>query len=89
MSIGVWQVILILVIVLIIFGAGKLPRVMGDLAKGIKNFKAGMAEPGKDEPDPAARDARTIEGEAGPVSSPGPQNDQAGNQAGNQESRKS
>jgi sec-independent protein translocase protein TatA len=49
MSIGVWQVVLILVIVLIIFGAGKLPRVMGDVAKGIKNFKSGMAaEPDKD-----------------------------------------
>ncbi|MFT6558671.1 MULTISPECIES: twin-arginine translocase TatA/TatE family subunit [Sneathiella] len=44
MSIGPWQIILILVIVLIIFGAGKLPRVAGDLAKGIKNFKSGMSE---------------------------------------------
>lgn len=44
MSIGVWQVILILAIVLIIFGAGKLPRVMGDLAKGVKNFKSGMKD---------------------------------------------
>lgn len=44
MGIGVWQVILILVVVLIIFGAGKLPRVAGDLAKGIKNFKTGMKE---------------------------------------------
>jgi sec-independent protein translocase protein TatA len=44
MSIGVWQVVIILVIVLIIFGAGKLPHVMGDVAKGIKNFKKGMAE---------------------------------------------
>ena len=44
MGIGVWQVVLVLVIVLIIFGAGKLPRVMGDVAKGIKNFKSGMAE---------------------------------------------
>jgi sec-independent protein translocase protein TatA len=46
MGIGVWQVVLVLVIVLIIFGAGKLPRVMGDVAKGIKNFKSGMAEEG-------------------------------------------
>jgi len=46
MGIGVWQVVLILVIVLIIFGAGKLPRVMGDVAKGIKNFKSGMKEEG-------------------------------------------
>lgn len=44
MGIGVWQVVLVLVIVLIIFGAGKLPKVMGDVAKGVKNFKSGMAE---------------------------------------------
>ncbi len=44
MGIGVWQVILILVIVLIIFGAGKLPKVMGDVAKGIKNFKSGLGD---------------------------------------------
>ena len=42
MSIGIWQIVLILAIVLILFGAGKLPRVMGDVAKGIKNFKSGM-----------------------------------------------
>ncbi len=44
MSIGIWQIVLILAIVLIIFGAGKLPRVMGDVAKGVKNFKSGMKE---------------------------------------------
>ena len=43
MSIGIWQIVLILVLVLILFGAGKLPRVMGDVAKGIKSFKKGMA----------------------------------------------
>ena len=52
MSIGPWQIILILVIVLIIFGAGKLPRVAGDLAKGIKNFKSGMNEDEKDTSEP-------------------------------------
>ncbi len=45
MGISFWQVALILVVVLIVFGAGKLPRVMGDLASGIKNFKKGMNEP--------------------------------------------
>ena len=44
MSIGIWQVVLILLIVLILFGAGKLPKVMGDVAKGVKNFKAGMRD---------------------------------------------
>lgn len=42
MSIGIWQILLILVIVLIFFGAGKIPQVMGDLAKGLKSFRDGM-----------------------------------------------
>ncbi len=42
-----WMIVLL--IVLLLFGAGKLPRVMGDFAKGIKAFKAGM----KDEDDEA------------------------------------
>ena len=46
MSVGPWQIILILVIVLIIFGAGKLPRVMGDIAKGVRNFKDGLKDEG-------------------------------------------
>jgi sec-independent protein translocase protein TatA len=43
MSLMHWMVVL--AIVLLLFGAGKLPRVMGDFAKGIKAFKAGMKEP--------------------------------------------
>lgn len=42
------ELIIILVIVLVVFGAGKLPKVMSDLGKGVKSFKAAMAE--KDEP---------------------------------------
>ena len=49
MSIGIWQVVLILLIVLILFGAGKLPKVMGDVAKGVKNFKSGMKDDDEDE----------------------------------------
>jgi TatA/E family protein of Tat protein translocase len=44
MSIGIWQVVLVLLIVLILFGGGKLPKVMGDIAKGLKNFKDGIRE---------------------------------------------
>jgi sec-independent protein translocase protein TatA len=44
--------IVVLAIILILFGAGKLPRVMGDFAKGIKAFKAGMRE--EDEPEAAS-----------------------------------
>ena len=44
MSIGIWQLLLILVIVFVIFGAGKLPRVMGDIGKGARSFKKGLKE---------------------------------------------
>ncbi len=36
--------LVVLAIVVLLFGAGKLPRVMGDFAKGIKAFKSGMKE---------------------------------------------
>ncbi|MGH7060635.1 MAG: twin-arginine translocase TatA/TatE family subunit [Stellaceae bacterium] len=49
--------IVVLAIILILFGAGKLPRVMGDFAKGIKAFKAGMKEE-EDEPEAAAAQAQ-------------------------------
>jgi sec-independent protein translocase protein TatA len=42
MSIG--HMALLLGIVLVVFGAGKLPRVMGDIAKGVKAFKNGMRD---------------------------------------------
>jgi len=44
--------IVVLAIILILFGAGKLPRVMGDFAKGIKAFKAGMKEEDEAETTP-------------------------------------
>jgi sec-independent protein translocase protein TatA len=42
MAISIPNLILILLIVLILFGAGKLPKVMGDIGKGIKNFRTGI-----------------------------------------------
>ena len=52
MTIGFWQILLILVIVLIVFGAGKLPKVMADLGKGLKAFREGMEEEKKRESPP-------------------------------------
>ena len=43
-GLGHWEIILILVIVLIIFGAGKLPKVASELAKGIKSFRKSINE---------------------------------------------
>ena len=44
MGISIWQILLIVLVVVVLFGAGKLPRLMGDFAKGIKSFKTGMRE---------------------------------------------
>ncbi|MDE2029444.1 MAG: twin-arginine translocase TatA/TatE family subunit [Alphaproteobacteria bacterium] len=42
MGLSLTHIILLLVVVLVVFGAGKLPQVMGDLGKGVRNFKAGL-----------------------------------------------
>ncbi len=44
MGISIWQILLIVLVVVVLFGAGRLPRLMGDMAKGIKSFKQGMKE---------------------------------------------
>ena len=43
-SFSFWHWLIVLLVILIIFGAGKLPKVAGDLASGIKNFRKGMKE---------------------------------------------
>lgn len=49
MGIGLKEIIIILLVVLILFGAGKLPKVMGDLGKGLRNFKDGLKGEGDEE----------------------------------------
>lgn len=48
---SIWHWLIVLVIVLLLFGAGKIPALMGDMAKGVKAFKKGLA----DEDDAAAK----------------------------------
>jgi sec-independent protein translocase protein TatA len=43
-SFSVWHWLIVLVVVLLFFGRGKIPELMGDFAKGIKSFKKGMSE---------------------------------------------
>ena len=44
MGISIWQILIVVLIVVVLFGAGRIPRLMGDMAKGIKSFKAGMKD---------------------------------------------
>ena len=49
MTPSIWQLLIVMVIVLLLFGRGKIPQLMGDMAKGIKSFKRGMTEDDKKE----------------------------------------
>ena len=55
--------IILLVIVVLLFGSGRISSVMADVAKGIKSFKKGMAED-EDEPAKKSEGAATIEHQA-------------------------
>ena len=49
MSIGFWQIAIVVVLVVLLFGRGKISSLMGDVAKGIKSFKKGMKDPTQDQ----------------------------------------
>ena len=52
MSIGIWQIAIVVILVVLLFGRGKISSLMGDVAKGIKSFKKGMASDVTDDKDP-------------------------------------
>ena len=52
MSIGIWQIAIVVILVVLLFGRGKISSLMGDVAKGIKSFKKGMASDVTDDTDP-------------------------------------
>ncbi len=52
MSIGIWQIAIVVILVVLLFGRGKISSLMGDVAKGIKSFKKGMASDTTDESEP-------------------------------------
>ncbi|MEO9337054.1 twin-arginine translocase TatA/TatE family subunit [Mesorhizobium sp. SB112] len=55
-SFSIWHWLIVLVVVLLLFGRGKIPELMGDMAKGIKSFKKGMSDE-----DETADNAKTVE----------------------------
>lgn len=44
MSIGIWQILIVVVLLVLLFGRGKISGLMGDVAEGIKSFRKGMAD---------------------------------------------
>ncbi|MEM9780871.1 MAG: twin-arginine translocase TatA/TatE family subunit [Pseudomonadota bacterium] len=60
MGLSIWQILIVVLLLVLLFGRGKISELMGDMAKGIKSFKKGMAE---DDSDDAAKvtDSRAAE----------------------------
>ncbi|MEQ8736561.1 MAG: twin-arginine translocase TatA/TatE family subunit [Rhodospirillaceae bacterium] len=56
-SFSIWHWVVVLVVVLLLFGKGKIPALMGDVAKGIKSFKSGL----KDDDDEKADVKKAID----------------------------
>ena len=56
-SLSIWHWLVVVVVVLLLFGRGKISELMGDVAKGIKSFKRGMA----DDEEEKARAVDTID----------------------------
>lgn len=58
--IGPWEIFMILLVVLLLFGAGRLPQIMGDVAKGIKSFKQGLKDEDAAKATEASEDPKRI-----------------------------
>ena len=52
MSIGIWQIAIVVILVVLLFGRGKISSLMGDVAKGIKSFKKGMSSDSTEDSEP-------------------------------------
>ncbi len=65
-SFSIWHWMIVLLVVLLLFGSGKVSNLMGDFAKGIKSFKKNMAED-----DDASMEASAADRHTGTISPPG------------------
>ena len=61
MSIGFWQIAIVVVLVVLLFGRGKISSLMGDVAKGIKSFKKGMKDPADDQTESVSSEDKSNE----------------------------
>ncbi len=50
---GIWELVIVLVIVLLLFGPGRLSKIAGELGSGIRNFREGINEGKEDEAEKA------------------------------------
>lgn len=77
-SMSLWHWIIVIAVVLLLFGRGKISDLMGDVAQGIKAFKKGMAEDDTKPEPPKAEPAKTLDHQATPTVEPQPESRKVG-----------
>jgi sec-independent protein translocase protein TatA len=65
-SLSIWHWIVVIAVVLLLFGRGKISDLMGDVAQGIKSFKKGLQDDDKPAEKPAVEPTKTIDHSAQP-----------------------
>ncbi|MGI9412053.1 MAG: twin-arginine translocase TatA/TatE family subunit [Hyphomicrobiales bacterium] len=63
MGVSFWQILIVVALLVLLFGRGKISGLMGDVAKGIKSFKKGIQEEPQEETTETADELKTIEHE--------------------------
>jgi sec-independent protein translocase protein TatA len=63
-SLSIWHWIVVIAVILLLFGRGKISELMGDVAQGIKAFKKGMSEDEAAKADAPGSDPKTIDHQA-------------------------
>ncbi|MGB3167273.1 MAG: twin-arginine translocase TatA/TatE family subunit [Alteraurantiacibacter sp.] len=64
MGFSVWQLAIVAIVILVLFGRGRISEMMGDFGKGISSFKKGMNEESSAKPDAAPAPSSRLEGPA-------------------------
>jgi sec-independent protein translocase protein TatA len=69
-SLSIWHWVIVIAVILLLFGRGKISELMGDVAQGIKAFKKGMTEDDTAKAEPAKVDPKTIDHQAAAAANP-------------------
>ena len=64
MGLSIWQIAIVVLLLVLLFGRGKISELMGDVAKGVKSFKKGLSDDDDEEAPP-----KPIEGNSAPMAS--------------------
>ena len=76
MGLSIWQILIIVAVVVLLFGAGKIPRLAKDLGSGVNAFKRGLKD-SESRGDSSEASQRTIEASATPAATTGAKDEAA------------